>query len=158
MVIIDHAFNPDQVVPRQAPRSHSSAQSYSPPALVSQAPIVIGFQDNVNFGRLPKYDQELHAWALSENPIRPGYEMAKDCFAELAAVTGTSPFPLGDMPLIVISTANETPGYQKLQTDLMVLSRRSEHVVAWHSTHMVPIDEPEVITESILKMATATRR
>jgi pimeloyl-ACP methyl ester carboxylesterase len=158
MVIIDHAFDPDQVAPRQATRSHSSPQSYSPPALVSQAPIVIGFQDNVNFGRLPKYDQELHAWALSENPIRPGHEIAKDCFSELATLTGKSPFPLGDMPLVVISTANETPGYQKLQTDLMALSHRSEHVIAWHSTHMVPIDQPEVITESILKMAAAARQ
>jgi pimeloyl-ACP methyl ester carboxylesterase len=157
MVIIDHAFIPGQVPPRQATRSHSS-QSYSPPALVSEAPIVLDFQDDVNFRKLPKHDQELHAWALSENPIRPNYEMAQDCFSDLAMVTGKSPFPLGDMPLVVISTANETPGYLKLQADLMALSHRSEHVIAWHSTHMVLIDEPEVITGSILNMAAAARQ
>jgi hypothetical protein len=31
-------------------------------------------------------------------------------------------------------------------------------VIAWNSTHMVLIDEPEVITGSILKMTAAARR
>ncbi len=119
---------------------------------------MLDFQDDVNFSKLPKHDQELHIWALSENPIQPDYEMAEDCFADLATATGKSPFPLGDMPLAVISTGNETPGYLKLQTDLMALSHRSEHVIAWNSTHMVLIDEPEVITGSILKMAEAARQ
>jgi pimeloyl-ACP methyl ester carboxylesterase len=156
MVILDHAFIPGQVVPRHA--THSLLQSYGPPTLVSASPIIMDFQDDVNFSKLPKLDQELHIWALSQNPIQPDYEMAQDCFSVLATVTGKSPFPLGDMPLAVISTANETPGYLKLQTDLMALSHRSEHVIAWNSTHMVLIDEPEVITGSILKMATAARQ
>jgi pimeloyl-ACP methyl ester carboxylesterase len=158
MVIIDHAFIPDQVRPRQAARSHTLPQGYSPPALISQPPIALDFQDDVNFRKLPKHDQELHTWALSENPVRPDYEMAQDCFSELATVKGKSPFPLGDMPLVVISTGNETPGYLKLQTELMALSRKSEHVIAWRSTHMVLIDEPEAITDSILKMAAAARQ
>jgi pimeloyl-ACP methyl ester carboxylesterase len=158
MVIVDHAFIPGQGGTRKAAHSHSLPQGYSPPTLVSDAPIVLDFQDDVNFSKLPKYDQELHIWALSENPIQPDYEMAKDCFADLAMVTGKSRFPLGDMPLAVISTGNETPSYLKLQTDSMALSHRSEHVIAWNSTHMVLIDEPEVITESILKMAAAARQ
>jgi pimeloyl-ACP methyl ester carboxylesterase len=158
MVIIDHAFIPGQAPPRPATRSHPLSQSYSPPTLVSQAPIALDFQDDVNFSKLPKHNQELHTWALSENPIRPNYEMAQDCFSDLAMVTGKSRFPLGDLPLAVISTGNETPGYLKLQADLMALSHRSEHIIAWHSTHMVLIDEPEVITGSILKMAAAARQ
>jgi pimeloyl-ACP methyl ester carboxylesterase len=160
IVIVDNAFigDPDKAAPRQAARVHTSPQSYSPPTLVSQAPIVLDFQNDVNFSKLPKDDQELHDWALSENPIRPDYEMAQDCFSELATITGKSPFPLGDTPLIVISTPNESPGYPKLQAKLLALSRNSKHVIAWNSTHMVLIDEPEVITESILKMATAARQ
>ncbi len=100
MVIVDHAFIPGQATPRQAARSHSLPQIYSPPTLVSEAPIALDFQDDVNFSKLPKDDQELHTWALSENPIQPDYEMAKDCFSDLATVTGKSPFPLGDMPLM----------------------------------------------------------
>jgi pimeloyl-ACP methyl ester carboxylesterase len=158
MVIVDHAFIPDQGPTRKAAHSHSLPQGYSPPTLVSDAPIVLDFQDDVNFSKLPKHDQELHTWALSENPIQPDYEMAKDCFADLAMVTGKSRFPLGDMPLAVISTGNETPSYLKLQTDLMALSHRSEHVIAWNSTHMVLLDEPEVITGAILKMVAAARQ
>jgi pimeloyl-ACP methyl ester carboxylesterase len=156
MVIVDHAFISGQVSPRRAARSHTLPQGYTPPTLVSQAPIALDFQDDVNFSKLPKLDQELHIWALSENPIQPDYKMAEDCFSDLATVR--APFPLGDMPLIVISTGNDTPGYLKLQTDLMALSHRSQHVIAWQSTHMVPIDEPEVITGAILKMAAETRQ
>jgi pimeloyl-ACP methyl ester carboxylesterase len=158
MVLVDHAFIPAQVAPRQATHSHTLPEGYGPPALISQAPIALDFQDNVNFSKLPKRDQELHTWALSENPVRPNYEMAQDCFSELATATGKSTFPLGDMPLIVVSTPNETPGYSKLQAKLLALSRNSKHIIAWNSTHMVLIDQPEVITESILKMATAARQ
>jgi pimeloyl-ACP methyl ester carboxylesterase len=156
MVIVDHAFIPGQDRPRQAARSHTLPQGYSPPMLVSQAPIGLDFQDDVNFSKLPKLDQELHTWALSENPIQPDYKMAEDCFSDLATVR--APFPLGDLPLIVISTGNDTPGYLKLQTDLMALSHSSEHIIAWQSTHMVLIDEPEVVTGAILKMAAAMRQ
>lgn len=156
MVIVDHAFIPSQDPSRQAARSHTLPHGYTPPALVSQPPIALDFQDDVNLSKLPKQDQELHSWALSENPIRPDYEMAEDCFTDLAMVR--APFPLGDIPLIVIGTGNETPGYSKLQTDLMALSHKSEHVIAWQSTHMVLIDEPEVITGAILKMAAETRQ
>ena len=158
MVMVDHAFIPAQVTPRQTTRSDSLPQSYSPPTIVSEAPIALDFQDNVNFSKLPKDDQELHTWALSENPIRPDYEMAEDCFSDLATVMGKSTFPLGDMPLIVISTPNEAPGYPKLQAKLLALSRNSKHIIAWNSTHMVLIDQPEVITESILQIATAARQ
>jgi hypothetical protein len=159
-VIVDHAFigDPGKGTPRQATRSRNLPQSYSPPTLVSEAPIVLDFQDNVNFSKLPKVDQELHTWALSENPIRPDYEMAEDCFSDLVMVTGNSSFPLGDIPLIVISTPNEAPGYPKLQAKLLALSRNSKHIIAWNSTHMVLIDQPEVITDSILQMVTAARQ
>jgi pimeloyl-ACP methyl ester carboxylesterase len=156
MVIVDHAFIPGQVPPRQATRTHHLPEGYSPPTLVSEPPIVLDFQDDVNFSKLPKNAQELHTWALSENPIQPDYKMAKDCFSDLATVTGKS--PLGDLPLIVISTPNEAPGYPKLQAKLLALSRNSKHVIAWNSTHMILIDQPEVVTESILKMVTAARQ
>jgi pimeloyl-ACP methyl ester carboxylesterase len=158
IVIVDHAFIPGPVHPRLATPSHPLPQGYIPPTLVTQAPIALDFQDNVNFSKLPKDDQELHTWALSENPVRPGYEMAEDCFSDLATVTGKSPFPLGDMPLVVISTPNETPGYPKLQAKLLALSRNSKHIIAWNSTHMVLIDQPEVITETVIKVATAARQ
>jgi fructose-bisphosphate aldolase class 1 len=62
------------------------------------------------------------------------------------------------MPLAVISTANEAPDYRELQAKLMALSRSSEQFVAENSTHMVPIDEPEVIVEAIRKIVEEGRR
>jgi pimeloyl-ACP methyl ester carboxylesterase len=58
----------------------------------------------------------------------------------------------------VISTPNEARGYAELQAKLLALSRNSEHVIAWNSTHMVPIDEPEVITKAIQEVALQARR
>jgi pimeloyl-ACP methyl ester carboxylesterase len=158
MVIVDHAFVGDlqTAAPPQNVQS-KTLQGYHPPTVVTQAPIEIGFQDDSNFSELPKHDQELHAWALSEKPVRPNYEMAVDCFSDLKLIAGIRPFALGDMHLVVISTDNETAGYSKLQTELLGLSRRSEHVVAWNSTHMVPIDAPEVIIESIHKVVSSAR-
>jgi pimeloyl-ACP methyl ester carboxylesterase len=158
MVVVDHAFLGDaqKAASPQNARART-LQGYHPPTLVTEAPIDIGFQDDSNFSKLPKHDQELHAWALSENPVRPNYQMAVNCFSDLETMSGRRPFSIGNMPLIVISTANESPGYVKLQTELLGLSRRSEHVIAWNSTHMVPIDAPEVIIESIHKVVSSDR-
>ena len=158
MVIVDHAFvgDPQKAAPPQNARART-LQGYDPPTLLTEAPIDIGFQDDSNFSKLPKHDQELHAWALSQNPVRPNYQMAVDCFSDLKTIAGSRPFALGNMRLVVISTANESAGYLKLQTDLLALSRRSEHVIAWNSSHMVPIDAPEVIIESIHKVVSSAR-
>ena len=155
MVLVDHAFVGDSDPPQKV--QAKTLQGYHPPALITDAPMNFGFEDDANFTQLPKHDQELHAWALSENPVRPNYEMAVDCFSDLKTIAGSQRFPLGDMRLFVISTDNETAGYLKLQTELLGLSRRSEHVIAWNSTHMVPIDAPEVIIESIHKVVSSER-
>jgi len=164
IVIVDHAFLPkaeaDETRPAagSTPSPHAPRDGYSPPVLVSKAPIVIGFEDDWNFSKLPKRDQELHAWALSQHPIRPNLEMATDCFSEIESEVGERTYPLGDVQLAVISTPNEAPGYRELQAKLMALSRNSEQVVAENSSHMVPIDEPEVITQAIRKIVEEGRR
>lgn len=160
MVLVDHAFLPNAGADetRSAAGSTQSPRGYSPPVLISKAPIIIGFEDDWNFSKLPKRDQELHAWALSQHPIRPNYEMAMDCFSQIGSEIGGRAYPLGDMPLAVISTPNEAPGYRELQAKLVALSRSSEQVVAENSSHMVPIDEPEVIIKAIRKIVEEGRR
>jgi len=151
LVIVDHAFlgeSKGKGPPHAAIPSHSS-RGYSAPVLLSTVPITLGFEDDVNFSKLPKSDQELHKWAISQDPIRPGPKMAADCFSLIDKVTAGRAYPLGDTPLWVINTANEAPGYRALQAKLLALSRRSEQAIAWNSTHMVPIDQPEVITKVI---------
>jgi pimeloyl-ACP methyl ester carboxylesterase len=147
MVIVDHAFQGG--APPHPASSSGSLRGYSPPALISQAPIEIGFEDNENFGKLPQRDRELHTWALAQHPILVDYQMVADCFSTIERTTAGREYPLGKMHLVVISTPNEARGYAELQARLLTLSHNSEHVIAWKSTHMVPIDEPEVITEAI---------
>jgi hypothetical protein len=151
MVIVDHAFlaGAGKEAPSRAKASPSSSHRYSPPVLLSKAPIVLGFEDDSNFSKLPERDQGLHTWALSQHPARPGPEMAADCFSLINKVTGGRAYPLGNTPLWVINTPNEAQGYRELQGKLLALSRRSQQIIAWNSSHMVPIDEPEVITKAI---------
>jgi pimeloyl-ACP methyl ester carboxylesterase len=155
MVIVDHAFQ-GGVAPAHA--ASGSLRGYRPPALISQAPIAIGFEDNENFSKLPERDRELHTWAVSQHPILVDYQMVADCFSAVEHVTAGREYPLGKMPLVVISTPNEARGYAELQARLLKLSRNSEQVVAWKSTHMVPIDEPEVITEAIREVVDGARK
>jgi pimeloyl-ACP methyl ester carboxylesterase len=151
MIIVDHAFlaGAGKDAPSHVSASGSSSRGYSPPVLLSKAPIALGFEDNSNFSKLPKRDQELHMWALSQHPVRPGPEIAADCFALVNKVTGGREYPLGDTPLWVINTSNNTQDYRVLQKNLLALSRKSEQIIAWNSTHMVLIDEPELVTRAI---------
>jgi pimeloyl-ACP methyl ester carboxylesterase len=153
IVIVDHAFLPDNTAPRAHPASPStSLQNAGGPVLLAQTPLVFGFEDDVNFVKLPQQDQELHKWALAQHPVRPNQAMAADCFAQIDHATGSHPYPFGDIPLTVIRTENDSPGYAELQAKLLSLSRRSRQVVAWNSSHMVPIDQPETIVSAIQTM------
>jgi pimeloyl-ACP methyl ester carboxylesterase len=157
MVIVDHAFQGVGAPPHPA-SSSGSLRGYKPPALISQAPIAIGFEDNLNFSKLPQRDRELHTWALSQHPILVDYPMVADCFSAIERMTAGRQYPLGKMHLVVISTPNEARGYAELQAKLLTLSHNSERIIAWNSTHMVPIDEPEIITEAIHEVVDASRK
>jgi pimeloyl-ACP methyl ester carboxylesterase len=146
MVIVDHAF-------LEVGHGKASSASFpsldTPPVLISSTPITLGIEDDENFSKLPRRDQELHQWAMSIDPMRPTAEMAAECSAVVDDKTQGQRYPLGDRPLIVIRTRNEQPAYQRLQESLLVLSRHSREVLAAKSSHMVIIDEPEAVIESI---------
>jgi carboxypeptidase C (cathepsin A) len=46
----------------------------------------------------------------------------------------------------------------QLQAKLLSLSHNSKHVMAWNSTHMVPIDEPAVIVDTIHEVVERVRK
>jgi pimeloyl-ACP methyl ester carboxylesterase len=158
MVIVDHAFLPEskETGTRKADAPKSS-KGVSAPVLLTQAPIVIGFEDDVNFWKLPQRDRELHRWAMAQHPVRPDEAMAADCFSQIGRADGDRRDLFGDLPLTVIRTENRSPGYAEMQRKLLGLSRQSRQVVAWNSSHMVPIDEPDVIVAAIRAMADAVR-
>jgi len=148
MVIVDHAFtNPGGARPADT----------SGPAVVQQTPIVITVEDSSQFRNLPEQAQRLHRWADSLHPSLPTVEMADQCMAALKAEEH-GPNPLGDKPLVVISTGNQNRNYKKLQTELLTLSTRSEQLLATHSFHAVEIDEPEMVVQGIEQVVDLVRR
>jgi hypothetical protein len=64
---------------------------------------------------------------------------------------------MGDLPLVVVSTGNDAPGYAVLQKQLLALSRRSSQMPAERSFHSVEIDQPDVViaaTRRAVELAT----
>jgi hypothetical protein len=57
----------------------------------------------------------------------------------------------------VISTTYDSPRYAELQRKLLVLSHNSVQLVAQNSTHMVIIDDPEIVVKGIQKVMDAVR-
>jgi pimeloyl-ACP methyl ester carboxylesterase len=156
MVLVDHAFI--DTAGNASSEFHGSMPSGvdSPPVLISKAPIVLDLEDDRNFNKLPKRDQELHRWALSIHSVRPTPEMAAVCFSEVDSAEKKS-FPLGSRPLAVVSTIYDSPRYAELQRKLLALSRNSKHFVAENSSHMVIIDQPEIVVEAIQGVIAAVR-
>ncbi len=64
----------------------------------------------------------------------------------------------GDVPLVTISMTN--PGDHRLrqQEALARLSTRGHHVIASHSGHWIPLDEPDVIVRAISAILEEARR
>ncbi len=163
MVIVDHAFidaGSESQDRSQAPTSEtplSAAHLDSPPVLISKEPIALGVEDDQNFKKLPRMDQDLDLWAMSAHPVRPTSAAAAECFASIDKATQKDQYPLRDMPLVVISTTYDSPNYRKLQSSLLSLSRDSRQMVAENSSHMVIIDNPGVIVSAIRQVVNAVR-
>jgi pimeloyl-ACP methyl ester carboxylesterase len=138
MVFIDHAYIP----PPPAPVPISTGPD-SPPAVISATPIEIGVEDEPGFDKLPARIRDLHRWAMSANPARPDAKMAEACISAVGNAT------LGSLPLVVVSTANDSPGYAKLQTNLLALSPNSRQFIAGESFHSIEISQPEIVVRAI---------
>ena len=143
MVIVDHAFSPDRPPPAIIDESR--------PRLIEQTPIELTVEDISHFERLPIRSQQLHRWAMSLRPKLPTAETLEDCTAQLKTAAPEK-FPLGDRPLVVVSTGNEARGYARLQSELLGLSRRSSQMKAEQSFHAVEIDQPDVVVAAIRRV------
>ena len=159
-VLVDHAFID---VGSDARDSHpvtknSRADSLdSPPVLISSSPIELGLEDDQNFQRLPEQDRVLHRWAVSQHPLNLTPAMAAECSMVLQQSGASQDFALGDLPLIVIRTKNDAPGYAELQAKLLRLSRNSAGLVAGSSSHLVIIDKPDIVARAIRRDIDAVR-
>jgi pimeloyl-ACP methyl ester carboxylesterase len=156
MVIVDHAFTP-QRISRPEPKGNTNGDS--PPVLLEMTPIVVTTEDMSNFNNLPEPIRKLHRWAASRDPDIDHTAAADDCESRL--LSSPESFPLGNRPLVVISTGNQAHGYPELQARLLALSRNSSQVMA-RSFHSVEIDQPGIVIRAIQQVVetlrTSTRR
>jgi len=150
VVIVDHAFLP-KPVPNAGKASPNFRGMDSPPVLLEKTPIEVTVEDSSNFGNLPPRARELHRWAMSLHPKRPTAEDVEDCLAQLKNAP-----TIGDLPLVVVSTDNQAPGYAQLQKELLALSRRSSQMKAERSFHSVEIDQPDVVIAAIRRVVELT--
>jgi pimeloyl-ACP methyl ester carboxylesterase len=157
MVIVDHAFSNDPAPDAGHSHPGSEAGMDAPPRLIYQTPMVVTVEQSSEFNRLPERIRKLHQWAMSLNPKLPTWETAEDCLAELKAAA-PGPYPLGNMPLVVVSTGNQARGYDRLQNALLALSRHSIHMMAELSFHSVEIDQPEVVAAAIRQVVKSLRK
>jgi pimeloyl-ACP methyl ester carboxylesterase len=147
LVLVDHAYLPPPAKPAPA----RAAGTDSPPAVLYAAPIEFGIEDEPGIDKLPAQARELHSWAMSRNPALPTAELVEECAAQLGSATP------GSLPLVVVSTANDAPGYAKLQGGLLKLSSRSSQLVADKSFHSIEISQPEVVIRAIQAAIEALR-
>jgi hypothetical protein len=157
MVIVDHAFSPDPGPSAGNPHFGPEAGVDTPPMPIYQTPIVVTVEQASEFDRLPERIKKLHRWAVSLNPVLPTWETAEDCLAQLEAAA-PGPYPLGNMPLVVVSTANQARGYRRLQNALLALSHHGAQMMAERSFHAVEIDQPEVVIAAVRQVVESVRK
>ncbi|HXW06004.1 MAG TPA: alpha/beta hydrolase [Vicinamibacterales bacterium] len=58
----------------------------------------------------------------------------------------------GDLPLVTISSSNPDPVRARRQEDLARLSSRGRHIVASDSGHWIPLDQPQIVIDTIADM------
>jgi pimeloyl-ACP methyl ester carboxylesterase len=149
MVFIDHAYLPPPVAPGPTERVSGPDSS---PKLISATPITVGPEDEPGFNRLPQEARDLHQWAMSRGPALPDPAMAEACIAAVGNSTA------GTLPLVVVSTANDSPGYLKLQRNLLALSPNSSQMIAAESFHSIEITQPDVVVKAIRRAVEASRK
>jgi hypothetical protein len=123
----------------------------------------MGMESDPNFTKLSSRDQELHLWAMSQTRDQAALQnnslVDRECSAEADAITKEHSHPLGDKPLVDVSTSeNPSPEYANLQRRLLSLSQNSKQIVAENSGHFVIIDRPDVVIEAISQVVQSVRK
>jgi pimeloyl-ACP methyl ester carboxylesterase len=107
--------------------------------------------------RVWAYGQARH-WATNDNPFE-GEELA----SLLARWTG-APYPLGDLPVVVLSRGRSGADstvereHTRNQAELLRLSRNSRQVMARRSGHEVSLDEPQLVVAAIRDVLADVRK
>ncbi len=126
---------------------------------------------NPPFDRLPLPIQGWRLWAKAQ----PQHYVADDDpywgeeFAEFYAARKGRPYPLGYIPLIVLTRGKaEYPdtaegrqldeNRKRMQLDLLELSRNSKQIIATTSGHHIQLDDPKLVIDAIRQVVEPVRR
>src|SRR6266478_4806655 len=164
MVFVDHALGFPLML-----RSLSPGGKSPPPPIPSTGDVVgpigkpMGIEGDPNFSKLSARDRELHLWAMSQTrnqtALRTNTETSQECTAEADAILKEHIHPLGDKPLVDVSTDEfRTPEYDEFQTKLLSLSQNSNQIVAAKSGHFIIIDRPDVVIDAISQVVQSVRK
>jgi pimeloyl-ACP methyl ester carboxylesterase len=115
------------------------------------------------YDKLPVELQPIRLWAISQPKYSDARRSEFDFLAEelvrMHAERAEQEYPLGERPLIVLTRGkNVSEGHQKLQADLVRLSRNSKQIVADDSGHHIHLDDPEAVADAVRQVADAVRR
>lgn len=163
MVIVDHAWTFTSHASLPPPLFESKVgqrygiQSAAPIAPVSPPEDVPSESTNNDFQKLPANDYQLHVWGDS----LPGHAatmarngaMIPECVGDVDAATRGQAHPLGDKPLIVLSTG----AGQSYASQLAALSSDGKQVVVSDSSHFIMIDRPDVVIGAIREVVETAR-
>jgi pimeloyl-ACP methyl ester carboxylesterase len=126
---------------------------------------------NPPFNQLPPEIQQVRLWALT----KPQHYAADDDpywgeeFAEIYSSRRASEYPLGDIPLIVLTRGkSEYPDTEvgreineerkRMQLDLLLLSRNSKQLIAGASGHRIQLDDPGLVIDAIREVVDSARQ
>jgi pimeloyl-ACP methyl ester carboxylesterase len=168
IVLVDHAVDFRELT--SGPMKPPGGASVPPPSGPTSTPNTpapnpggpVSIEIDPNFGKLSARDRELHLWFMaqmrSQTALRRNEDINPRCFADAEAVAKEHPHPLGDKPLVDVSTdENRTPDYIKLQNQLLSLSQNSKEMIAEKSGHFIIIDRPDVVIDAISRVVRSVR-
>lgn len=132
----------------------------SPPAVGHPSSIVSKVE--APYDKLTPEIQQVRLWAVNQpnysDARRSEFDYLAEEVARIHIDRSKREYRLGDTPLIVLTRGkNADEGHQKLQADLVRLSRDSKQIVAQKSGHHIQLDEPELVTDAIRQVVDATR-
>jgi pimeloyl-ACP methyl ester carboxylesterase len=123
------------------------------------------------FNRLPAEIQKIRLWAIAQ----PQHYAADNDpywgeeFAEIYAARKMGEYPLGDIPLTVLTRGiSEYPDTEagkqleeerkRMQLDLLRLSRNSKQIISRTSGHHIQLDDPGLVIDAIRGVTDSARR
>lgn len=115
--------------------------------------------------KLPIEAQKMRTWALGTVKHIAAYvnPFEAEELALMLAAQKQQEYPLGDVPLVVLTAGRvqyDEPGlqddHQRSQAALARLSRRGKQIIAKESGHHIHIDEPALVIEALRELLAAS--